>query len=175
MVSMTLLAGQIYKGISEIEVFWVALAVFGLAFSLFNVKEAWKDVRALDLVGIKNGRRIIAKTQRFQDGCRAICHAIFLAIGIGSWTLMDTPFDNQPWNVILITVLIRWGLIAAAGILVAQSYASFHLRRTILQQEKYDMSVAELTAKIEENFISKADAATELEGKADDLRSSITE
>lgn len=170
---VNMVAGQVYAGISEIEVFWVILAVFGLAFSVYNSKEAHKDVKKLDEVGIENGRRMIAVTQRFQDGCRALVHLIFLAIGLASWTLVDTPLENQPWNVVLITVLIRWGLITSAGILVAQSYASFHLRRSIIAQEKYALTHEEIRAEVEKAYIGKEEAARSLEAAAEEVRSTI--
>ncbi len=144
---VNMLAGVIYGGISEIEVFWVLLATFGFAFSLYNVRDAWNEIRALDKAGVRNGRRLIAKTQRFQDGARAICHLIFLGIGLISWTLNDAPLESLPLNIVIATILIRWGLITAAGVLVAQSYASYHLRRAILEQERHFL---ELSSSIEE-------------------------
>jgi hypothetical protein len=170
---VNVLAATIYKGISEIEVFWVLLALFGLIFSLFNFLEARKDVQALDRAKITNGRRLIATTARFQDGGRSLVHLIFLGIGLGSWTLTDMPLSDLPTNVLIITILIRWGLIFAAAILVVQSFASFRLRRNILAQEQYDLNSSEIRAKMEKSYIGKEDAALSLEGAADDLRSSI--
>jgi hypothetical protein len=97
---VNVLAATIYKGISEIEVFWVLLALFGLIFSLFNFLEARKDVQALDRAKITNGRRLIATTARFQDGGRSLVHLIFLGIGLGSWTLTDMPLSDLPTNVL---------------------------------------------------------------------------
>jgi hypothetical protein len=128
------IAATIYGNASEIEIFWVILAAIGLIFAAYNLREAHKDMKALDREGITNGRRTIAKAARYQDGCRAVVHAVFLAIGLSSAIFLpDMDLDKLPTNILVVTILVRWGLILSAGILVSQSYVSYALRRTIIR------------------------------------------
>ena len=133
-----MLAAQ-YGTISDIEIVWIVLAVFGLFYSVRNAVEANKDCKALKKAGVLNGRRKIAKTARFQDAARAVIHGLFASIGLMAGLLPDPPDQlSLPLKQQVISLLVRWGLIFGSVVLVAQSYASNQLRKELLETERQE-------------------------------------
>lgn len=165
--------GASYGNVSDIEIIWVLLAGFGVLFSSFNFKESNKDIKALRGAGIENGRLILAKGARFQDGCRAIVHSIFLAIGVSVLFLPESDLAGQSLPVVMITLLVRWGLIIGAAILVLQTFISYRIRRDIIREERHSLKSADAAAYIEKYAISKENAAEGLEGAAEAIRDTI--
>lgn len=124
--------GAQYGTVSDIEVVWTALAGFGLAFSLFNLRDAWHDYSALGVLA--NGRRGIAVLSIKMEATRTVIQAIFFTIGISAMTIPDAPDQlHQPTKLIVLSILFRWGLVISAILIFYQSYANYQLRRQLLQ------------------------------------------
>lgn len=157
-----MLAAQ-YGTISDIEIIWIALALFGLFYSTRNALEANKDCKTLKRAGVRNGRRKIALTVRFQDAARAAIHSIFATIGFLAALLPDPPNQlNLPWKQQVVSVLIRWGLIFGSAILVAQSFASNRLRKELLERERAEAEELLASEKLQasmDKLITYADEA----------------
>jgi len=125
-----------YGTVSDIELMWVLISVFGFFYSMFNLRESHMDVRALHFAGIKNGRYLVARTSRYQDAVRSMIHAIFLSIGVLAMILPETPPNaDLPLINYAIGFAIRWGLIAAAILLVSQSFVARQTRMKLLKEE----------------------------------------
>lgn len=126
-----------YGTISDIEILWCLVAIVGALFSIYNLFEANRDMKALEILKITNGRRAIAKAARFQDVVRAAVHLIFFTIGVLAAFLPETspPTRETPLVNILIGASVRWGLIIASVLLMTQSYIALRLRRDLLEQE----------------------------------------
>jgi hypothetical protein len=128
---LNLLAAQ-YGSISDIEIVWTLIAGIGLAFSIFNVREAFADRAALKLAGVKNGRKMIADEGLLQELARTVIQAIFLTIGLLAMTYPDPPdVSDRPWNLVLIGIVFRWGLIISASLIMLKSFGAWRLRRRL--------------------------------------------
>lgn len=125
-----------YNTVSDIEIVWVFVSIFGFLYSMFNLRESHMDCEALRSQKIKNGRYLIARTSRYQDAVRSCIHMIFLTIGVLAMFLPETsPNADLPLTTELIGVAIRWGLIVAAIMLVSQSFVARQTRMKLLKEE----------------------------------------
>jgi hypothetical protein len=128
---LSFIAAQ-YGTISDIEVVWTLIALFGLIFSVFNVREALIDRKVLKISGVKNGRKMIADYSLISESARATIQTIFLVVGILAMTLADAiDSANAPWNVVLIGVVFRWGLILSASLISLKSFLAWRLRKEL--------------------------------------------
>lgn len=129
---LSFLAAQ-YGTISDIEILWTLIAGSGLIFSLYNIREALRDRRAIVESNIGNGRKKIAGHALRNEAARALIQVIFLVIGILTMTYADPATINpdQPWNLTLISIVFRWGLIFSAILISLKSFWSFQLRREL--------------------------------------------
>lgn len=124
-----------YGSVSDIEIFWVVLVFCGLLFSLYNVKEARADQKALKEAGVANGRGKIAQFAVRSEMARTAIQLIFLTIGILAMFLAETPDSlDQPWHLTAIGFAFRWGLITAAALITLKSYWSWRLRAILREQ-----------------------------------------
>jgi hypothetical protein len=132
------IVGASYGTVSDIEIMWVTIAVFGLTFALLNFIDARKDVEALEsLPAGGNGRGLVAKSQQWQDGIRMLIHVIFISIGLVAFTLPDPPDTlDKTSGAFIAGVLIRWGLILASSLLVVQSAIARNVRKRVMDQAR---------------------------------------
>lgn len=130
-----LLAGTYYHGfVSDIEILWVLIALFGAGFSIHNLRESFMDITALRLSGIRNGRWKIARAALKSESARLFIQLIYIMVGIGAMTFQEPPVQyHQPLHIQIFTFLFQWGFILSSAMLTAISYWNFALRRDLLE------------------------------------------
>jgi hypothetical protein len=127
-----MLLGAAYGSVSDIEVMWTLIAAVGLAFSLYNMREATSDAATLRERGIANGRRILATTNVLAESARLAKQTIFLLIGIVAMFLPEVANSaDLPTVQMLAGIFIKWGLIVASLLTTFQSYLGFRARRLL--------------------------------------------
>jgi len=131
---MTLASSYFNGYVSDIEILWTLIALGGLVFSIYNIREAFNDVAALKLRKIKNGRMKIAMVGLKAELGRAIIQTIFLAVGILAMNFQDPPVQiHEPFKVALFRFVFQWGFILSGLILALKSYWNFQLRRDLME------------------------------------------
>jgi uncharacterized integral membrane protein len=118
--------------VSDIELLWTAIAVVGLGFSAWNIREAWCDLRALKRMGVNSAREILAHNHLTGEIIRGIILAIFAVIGVLAMTLPEVPDQlHQPTRYVIFGAVFRWGLILASALLVTKSILEWLERRQL--------------------------------------------
>lgn len=118
-----------YGSVSDIEIAWVLIALVGLAYSLFNVREALADIDWLETNKISNGRRQLAKYQLAAECLRSAVQLLFVTVGILAMFVPETPdMLALPTLQVVLGFLIRWGLITASIMLTIKSYLGKRVR-----------------------------------------------
>lgn len=125
-----LIAAQ-YGTVSDIEIVWTLIALFGASFALYNWREASADLRALKVAGTKNGRLLLASTNRVMESIRVVVQTIFLTIGLLAMTIPDRPDARLDNRIEITAFLIRWGIITASGLIAFKSFLAFRLRNEL--------------------------------------------
>jgi hypothetical protein len=134
-----MLLGAAYGTVSDIEVLWTLIAAVGLSFSIFNVREAVLDRKALILRGVANGRKMLAQTNYLSEIARLVKQSIFLIIGIAVMFVAEQPDSlDQPWYLVVLGIAIRWGLIVASLLTALQSFLGFRARRILQAGERIE-------------------------------------
>lgn len=130
-----LLAAQ-YGTVSDIEILFFLIAFFGACFSLFNLRESWRDLCYLKERKIGNGRRLIAFSSFRAEIARLIIQAIYMTIAVLAMTFPDPPsnLSNVPFKVTLYRFVFTWGFIIAASLLSLKSFWNWSLRKTLLSE-----------------------------------------
>lgn len=123
---MTWLADS-YGNVADIEILWTVLAAVGAGFSIFNVRGAYCDWRAIPDAD-KNGRRRVATTQIRVEIYRLIIQTIFFAIGVGAFLLPNAEGMNLPLRYEIFGALFRWGLISSSLLVLCQSVENYLVR-----------------------------------------------
>lgn len=123
-----------YGPVADIEIVWTIIALVGLIYSLFNVKDANGDLKVLREAGVGNGRLTLAKYQMQAESLRTAIQAVFLSIGLAAMALPSAP-DNLdlPLRQIVIQVLVTYGLIISSVLLTIKSYLGYRVRRVLTQ------------------------------------------
>ncbi len=120
-----------YWRISDIEIVWTLIASVGFVFSIYNFQDALGDYRAAST--IMNGRREVAILGLKMELCRMVIQAIFILIGLAAMTIADPPDQlARPWNLTLLSILFRWGMVISALLVLYMSYSNFRVRRILL-------------------------------------------
>lgn len=124
--------GANHGSASDIEIMWTLIALFGICFSIYNIREAFQDVKAIEENRVGNGRRIIARSSRLAEATRLIKQLIFFTIGVIAMTLPPTPSTvHLSLRIEIFQNVITWGLIVAAILTSYQSYLTLRVRRQI--------------------------------------------
>lgn len=135
MVTWGVLAAQ-YGSVSDIEIVWTLIALFGLGFAIWNFFDAVAGYR--DLGARLNGLRQTAVASIKLEATRVVIQTIFVLIGVLAMTLKDPSNSlHQPWRVLLLGAVFRWGLVISAGLVMYQSYINFEIRR-LMRAYAYD-------------------------------------
>lgn len=135
---MFIIAAQ-YGTISDIEIMFGLIALFGLIFSLYNVREAQEDIGYLRERNIGNGRMKIAVFARRAEIARATIQSIFVMLAIMAMLFPDQPsLPNEPLKLVIYRFLFVWGLMISAALLSLKSYWNWHLRRELLDEGSRD-------------------------------------
>lgn len=133
---MNLIAQQ-YGPISDIELLWSMIAAVGLSFALWNVRDAWIDYKAMP-AEVQNGRRSLAILGVKMEVCRVIIQAIFLMCGLLAMTLYAAENElTQPWRIVLIGAMFRWGFVVCGLLVMYMSYANYKVRRSLLNKPTF--------------------------------------
>lgn len=61
---------------------WIVLTATGAVVSIFNLHDAWIDMKILQERRIENGRTIIAKVSLANEVTRLVAHCLLLVAGI---------------------------------------------------------------------------------------------
>lgn len=124
-----------YGTLSDIEVAWTVVALVGLIVTCFNLREAIKDYRFLQRNEIFNGRRLVARVALKTEMTRVYVQSVFLSIGIAAGFVPEAPSQlDQPWAILVIGFLVRWGLITAAILIAMQSVWLRRLRTDLIKE-----------------------------------------
>lgn len=135
-----MIVGAQYGSVGDIEIAWVLIASCGFFFALWNYIDAIKDCRALKTLGAVNGRMLLARAQKWQDGLRMGIHSIFILIGVLAMTIPDTSVVNYGSTAFWIGVAVRWGLLIAAVMLVVQSAIARIVRYRVMDIARHDLA-----------------------------------
>lgn len=129
---MSILAAH-YGSVEDIEVLWSIIAIVGACFSVYNIREAYRDLRALSYEAARNGRGKFGRLLLKNEIARLIIQLIFLTIGILAMTVTSggTP-PGTPLNLIILGIIFRWGLITASLLVSLISFWAYQTRREIL-------------------------------------------
>lgn len=109
---------------------WTIAGGVGLAASLFNVLDARKDKQALEALNRDGLARSAARFLQRTELVRLF--QLVLITAIGAIALLQ-PHLPEGWAEVE-GFLIRWGLVAIAVALMANSAQSFFYRRTIRKE-----------------------------------------
>lgn len=125
---MSVLVAAYWGRISDIEIAFTLISLGGLWFSFYNLRDAYWDRRAIE--GERNGRAAIAQVAMRVEIARFVILLILASLGITAMTLREVPdVIDQPWNLVLIGILFRWGLIFVALLVLYQSVENRRLRQ----------------------------------------------
>ena len=91
---------------SGFELMFLASALVGIWLGRSNVREAWRDYRALG--GIINGRRAIAVASILTEAIRLSIHALYIIAGLVAITLPANPTTVLGVLVMSILVYVSW-------------------------------------------------------------------
>lgn len=127
--------GAQYGTVSDIEIMWMVINGLGLAFSLYNLFENWKDFNSASKVRARNGRYVLALTAVKIELARTLILTILLTLGILSMTLPDAPTSMLTTQQLLITIVFKWGLMLSAALISYQSYLNREARKRVLDIE----------------------------------------
>lgn len=129
-----------YGTVGDIEIAWVFIATFGLGFALWNYRDAVIDCRALKNIGAYNGRMLLARAQKWQDGIRAVIHCIFILIGALAMFIPDNQISDISEPAFWISIAVRWGLLIGALLLVVQSVIARIVRFRVMDIARHDIA-----------------------------------
>lgn len=147
-----------YWTISDIEIFWVIIALVGCVYSVSNVRAALMDVRRLydappysghwtwwqlfyanlgwgrplPINPDGNGRFPIAWAQARVETARLLIQVIFITVGIAAMTVPDIETSLLPTKYVIVGALSRWGFIAASLLVTYQSVVNRRVRKHVL-------------------------------------------
>lgn len=130
-----MILGYHYGTVEDIELVWSFIALIGLVFSVFNLRDSLGDLRFLKRAGVKNGRLSVAKSNLYTELSRTIIQSIFLTIGIMALFLPAPPASSLPPLQLAIQVAFRWGLVISASLLALNTYLSHNLRKHLTEGE----------------------------------------
>ena len=121
-----------YGSVSDIEIVWTAVALIGGAFSIYNVRDAIKDVRALP-TNVQNGRRIVAWASLRVEMARLTIQTIFAVIGFLAMLVPEVPDSTElPTAQAVAGAAFRMGLLLSGALLAYQSMENRRMRTLLL-------------------------------------------
>lgn len=118
-----------YGSVSDIELIWTLIAVIGACFSVYNLKEAYKDFKTLGYIDRKNGRGLIARTTLKSELARLVIQIIFITIGVFAMLITEVPLPpDTPFKIVAIGFVFRWGIIISSLLITFKSYWAYQVR-----------------------------------------------
>lgn len=123
---MTIAAG--YGNISDFEIMFLIIAVFGFAFSLLNLRGISKDARYLKGLGrTQNGLWLLTKAAWFNEAGRSFLQLVFIYIAILSMRMPDPPSQVLQLDRVL-SAVARWAFLIAAAWVMAKTCYTWYVR-----------------------------------------------
>lgn len=124
-----------YGSVSDIELIWTLIAVIGAFFSIYNLKEAFKDFKTLGFIDRKNGRGLIARATLKSEFARLIIQLIFITIGIFAMFITEVPLPpGTPFKIVAIGFVFRWGIIISSLLITFKSYWAYQVRTELAKR-----------------------------------------
>lgn len=120
-----------YGTVSDIEILWTLIALGGMGFGVYNIRDAWLDRKAIISKGTRNGRRRIATFAVRGEAARTYMQTIFALIGVLAMLLPEAPTPGLPIKLVIFGAVFRWGLITVALVCLLKSIDSWYLRRKL--------------------------------------------
>lgn len=135
--------------VSDIEFAWTLIATIGAGFSLYNLKEAFKDYRVLSFINKKNGRGAIARLTLKSESARLTIQLIFFTIGFLAMLVPEGPstIPGAPLQVVLLGLVFRWGIIVSSILITLKSYWAYQVRKELARglENRNEITEATLT------------------------------
>lgn len=129
-----------YGSVSDIELLLVLISLIGLSFSIFNLRESWRDWRVLKLLKKTDygrnydPRMVVAINGLRAEAARAIIQLIYLALGVFAMFIAETsPAIHLPLKIQIFGFIFRWGFILASILLTLKSYWGYQVRHRVLE------------------------------------------
>lgn len=89
---------------------WIVLTAVGAVVSIFNLRDAWIDMKILQDRRLVNGRTLIAKVGLANEASRFVAHCLLLAAGIlvaaVQFNANPPPASLYVRSAILMTIII---------------------------------------------------------------------
>jgi hypothetical protein len=123
--------GAAYGTVGDIEIMWTLIAVIGLGFGAFNLRDAWCDRKFLIANDIHNGRRVIANYAIRAEIARIIIQTIFTVAGILAMILPEPPRATSVDTAVVIGAVIRWGFIVSGALILFKSVDAYLTRHKL--------------------------------------------
>lgn len=120
-----------YGTVSDIEILITLIALVGIVFGVYNIRDAWKDRRKIVIAKVFNGRRLIANFAVRGEIARVYMQSVFAALGLLAMTLPEAPVQNQPLKIVIFGAIFRWGLISVTAVCLFKSIDSWRVRRAV--------------------------------------------
>lgn len=123
---------MLFTTVAGIEVIWTLIALAGIGFGVYNLRDALGDRRAIRIMGVANGRKIIADYAVRQELARITIQTIFAITGILVMLLPNPPVDPLDSVRAWVTFIVRWGFVTSGILLLIQSIDSYNTRHKLL-------------------------------------------
>jgi hypothetical protein len=88
------------------ELLWTVVAAVGLAFALYNGREARKDVQVVIASGVNGTRILWAKFSRLLHGTLAAIEFAFILIGVIAMLRRPSPDTTDAARILLLVLLV---------------------------------------------------------------------
>lgn len=89
---------------------WIVLTAIGAVVSIFNLRDAWIDMKILQERRLVNGRTLIAKVSLANEASRLVAHTLLLIAGslvaAVQFNANPPPASLYVRSAILITIII---------------------------------------------------------------------
>jgi hypothetical protein len=123
--------GVAFGTVADVEILWTISAAIGAFFSIINIGWAYGDYKFLKHEEIVNGRFTIARAALWSEVCRFIIQVIFLAIGVFSMLLPQSPPEVLPIKLRLFVFLFQWGMITSSILLTFKTILWSYTRKVV--------------------------------------------
>lgn len=107
---------------------WIVLTATGAVVSVFNLRDAWIDIKILQERGLVNGRALIAKVALANEATRLVAHSLLLVAGIMVAAVQFNP--NPPPA----SLYVRSAILMTIAILVTNTIVERWLRHRLTRR-----------------------------------------
>lgn len=104
---------------------WIAMTATGAVVSIFNLRDAWIDMKILQERRLINGRTLIAKVSLANEASRLLAHILLLIAGI---LVAAVQFNANPPPA---SLYVRSAILITIAILVANTIVERWVRHRL--------------------------------------------